>query len=145
MYDRSMPSVVLDTVVLVRGLINPYGVWGRVVFERAGEYRLVVSPPLLAEYLEVIARPELTRKFRSLPNHMRDLLDLLSRADVVTFDTLPAFARDPKDAHVLATALHGAVDYLVSADNDLLDLGTYAGIPILSAPAFLGRLEDEQY
>jgi len=114
------------------------------VFERAGAYRLVVSPPLLAEYLEVIARPELTRKFKSLPAHMRDLLDLLAQADVVTFDTRPAFARDPKDAHVLATALLGAVDYLVSADNDLLDLGTYESIPILSAPAFLGLLEREQ-
>ena len=127
--------------MLVRGLSNPYGVWGRVVFERAGAYRLVVSPPLLAEHLEVIARPELTRTFRGLPNHMRHLRDLLSRADVVTFDTLPAFERDPQDAHVLATALHGAVDYLVSADNDLLDLGTDAGIPILSAPVFLRLLE----
>ncbi len=136
-----MAKIVLDTVVLVRGLINPYGAWGRLVFDRAGDYRLVVSPPLLAEYLEVIARPELTRKFRSLPNHMRDLLDLLARADVVTFDALPAFERDPNDAHVLATALYGAVDYLVSADNDLLDLGAYEGIPILSAPAFLGILE----
>ena len=139
-----MPSVVLDTVVLVRGLINPHGVRGRVVFDRAGDYRLVVSPPLLAEYLEVIARPELTRKFKSLPGHMRDLLDLLSQADVVAFDALPAFARDPNDVHVLATAPYGAVDYLVSADNDLLDLGTYEGIPILSAPAFLGLLERDQ-
>ena len=136
-----MPSVVLDTVVLVRGLINPYGIGGRVVFDRAGEYRLVVSPPLLAEYLEVIARPELTRKFRSLPNHMRDLLDLLARADIVEFDALPTFERDPKDAHVLATAAAGGVDYLVSADNDLLDLGEYAGIPILSVPAFLDLLQ----
>lgn len=136
-----MLRVVLDTVVLVRGLINPYGVWGRLVFDRAGDYRLVVSPPLLAEYLEVISRPELTRKFRSLAGHRRDLLDLLSQAEIVTFDALPTFERDPNDAHVLATALHGAVDYLISADNDLLDLDTYEGIPVLNAPAFLRLLE----
>jgi len=65
-----MPGDVLATVVLVRGLINPHGVRGRVVFERAGDYRLVVSPPLLAEYLEVIARPALTRKFKSLPGNL---------------------------------------------------------------------------
>jgi len=139
-----MPRIVLDTVVLVRGLINPYGVWGRLVFDRAGDYRLVVSPPLLAEYLEVTARPELTRKFRSLPAHRRDLLDLLAQAEIVTFATLPTFERDPNDAHVLATALHGAVDFLISADKDLLDLTTYEGIPILSAPAFLGILERDQ-
>ena len=139
-----MPRVVLDTVVLVRGLINPNGVWGRLVFDRAGDYRLVVSPPLLAEYLEVVARPELTRKFKSLPHHMRDILDLLSQAEIVTFDELPAFERDPEDAHVLATAVAGGVDYLISADNDLLDLGAYEGIPILDAPAFLRMLERGQ-
>ncbi len=84
-----MPRIVLDTVVLVRGLINPHGAWGRLVFDRVGDYRLVVSPPLLSEYLEVIARPELTRKFRSLPHHMRDMLDPLSQAEVVTFTELP--------------------------------------------------------
>lgn len=139
-----MPRVVLDTVVLVRGLINPYGVWGRLVFDRASDYRLVVSPPLLAEYLEVVARPELTRKFRSLPRHLRDMLDLLSRAEIVTLTELPTVQRDPNDAHVLATAVQGAVDYLISADNDLLDLGEYAGIPIRSAGAFLRLLEQNE-
>lgn len=139
-----MPRVVLDTVVLIRALINPHGDWGRLLFERAGHYRLVVSPLLLSEYLEVTARPELVRKFRRLPEHQRDMLDLLSRAEVVTVDALPTFERDPNDAHVLATAVAGGADYLVSGDNDLLDLGEYAGISILSAASFLRVLEREQ-
>lgn len=139
-----MPRVVLDTVVLVRGLINPYEIWGRLVFERAGHYQPVVSPALLAEYLEVLARPELTRRFKSLPGQMRELLDLLARAEVVPLDELPTFERDPGDAHVLATAERGNVDYLISADNDLPDLGVYAGIPILGVPAFLRILEGVQ-
>lgn len=138
-----MYRVVLDTVVLVRGLINPKGAWGRSVFDRADRYRLVVSRPLLTEYLEVTTRPELTRKFRSLPQHRRDLLDLLAKADIVAVTDLPAFDRDPNDAHVLATAVQGGVDYLISADNDLLDLGEYEGISLLSAPAFLSLLECE--
>jgi putative PIN family toxin of toxin-antitoxin system len=137
-----MRRIVLDTVVLVRGLINPYGVWGRLVFDYAEQYQLVVSPPLLQEYLEVTTRPELTRKFKSLPAHRRDLLDLLSQAEVVMLNELPEFARDPNDAHVLATAGAGGVDYLISADKDLLDLGAYAGIPIITVGAFLRTLED---
>lgn len=139
-----MPRVVLDTVVLIRALINPHGDWGRLLFEWAGHYRLVVSPLLLSEYLEVTARPELVRKFRRLPEHRRDLLDLLSQADLVAFDALPTFERDPDDAHVLATAIAGGADYLITGDNDLLDLGEYAGISILSASAFLRLLEREQ-
>ncbi len=138
-----MPRIVLDTVVLVRGLINPYGVWGRLVFEWAGHYQLVISPPLLAEYLEVTARPELTRKFKSLPDHLRDMLDLLSQAEIVTLAETPPFERDPNDAHVLATAVQGGVDYLISADNDLLDLKEYEGIPVLSAYEFVRLLEQE--
>ena len=139
-----MYRVVLDTVVLVRGLINPYGVWGKLVFDRADQYQSVISPPLLTEYLEVIARPESTCKFKHLPDHMRDLLDLLSQAEIVTFSDPPSFERDPNDAHVLATAMYGNVDYLISGDNDLLDLHEYTGIPILNATAFLQLLEEPQ-
>lgn len=136
-----MIRVVLDTVVLVRGLINPHGIWGRLVFEYADHYRLVVSPPLLSEYLEVTARPELTRKFRSLPARMNDLLTLLSQAEIVTLDHVPSFERDPKDAMVLATAVQARTDYLVSEDNDLLDLKQHEYIPIIAASEFLRLLE----
>lgn len=98
---------------------------------------------MLTEYLEVIARPELVRKFKALPSHMRDLLDLLSQAEIVFLSGLPRFDRDPDDAHVLATAAQGKVDYLISADNDLLDLGDYEGIPILPAGAFLRQIETQ--
>lgn len=53
---------------------------------------------------------------------------------------LPEFARDPQDAHVLATALSGAVDSIVSEDKGLLDLGEYEGIPIVTAATFLDLL-----
>lgn len=79
----AMRRVVLDTVVLVRALINPHGIWGRLLHERAGDYRLVSSPPLLTEYPEVTARPELTCKFRALPARLRDLLDQLTHAEIV--------------------------------------------------------------
>lgn len=138
-----MVRVVLDTVVLVRALINPYGAWGRIVFAWAGRYRLVISPPLLAEYLEVLSRPELTRKFARLPDRRRDLLDLLTQAEIVTLVDLPTFDRDPGDAHVLATAARGGVDYLISGDKDLLDLREYEGIPILGAAGFIRRWEHE--
>lgn len=138
-----MPSVVLDTVVLIRGLINPYGLWGRVVFDWAAHYRLSISRPLLTEYLEVMRRPELTRKFRSLPEHMHDLLSLLSQAEIVILDELPAFERDPKDAMVLATAVQAGADYIVSEDKDLLDLKQHKGITIVSAAAFLRLLEEQ--
>lgn len=138
---QKTPEVVLDTVVLVRGLLNSYGVWGRLIFDHAAQYQLVIAPALLTAYLEVIARPELTRKFKRLPGHVRDLLDLRARAETSTSAVLPGFDRDPNDAHVLANAVRGGVDYRISAGNDLLDVGEYQGIPILGAAAFLRLLD----
>ncbi|MFM7197042.1 MAG: putative toxin-antitoxin system toxin component, PIN family, partial [Chloroflexota bacterium] len=49
--------------------------------------------------------------------------------------------RDPNDAHVLAAALAGNVDYLVTGDADLLVLdGTLpAGAPRIFTPAWFVR------
>ncbi len=49
--------IVVDTVVFVRALINPYGRWGRLVFEHADRHNLVLSEPITREVLEVLHRP----------------------------------------------------------------------------------------
>lgn len=58
--------VVIDSVVYVRGLMNPFGRWGTILFDYADAYELVVSPPMLAEYLDVFHRPDLIRKYRQV-------------------------------------------------------------------------------
>lgn len=137
-----MHKVVFDTVVFVRGLINPHGPWGRLVFRHSHQYRLVMSPPVLAEIVEVLTRPELTRKFKSLQQmDIWAVLTILSQADVVELESIPAVSRDPEDDKFLATAKAARAGYLVSADDDLLVLGEYDGIRILSADAFLAILE----
>lgn len=51
-----------------------------------------------------------------------------------------AVARDPTDDKFLAAAAIGQADWLVSADRDLLDIGEYQGIPIISPWEFLPLL-----
>jgi len=48
--------------------------------------------------------------------------------------------RDPDDDWVLATAVAGEAEVIVTGDGDLLDLRSYRGIAILSPRAFLERL-----
>jgi len=45
--------------------------------------------------------------------------------------------RDPKDDMVLECALQAAAQYIVSGDRDLLVLGEYAGIAIVTPRSFL--------
>ena len=50
---------------------------------------------------------------------------------------------DPDDDHVLAAALAGAVDLIASGDKrDLLPLGSYQGIPIVTARQAWERIEN---
>lgn len=133
-----MLRVVFDTVVFVRGLINPHSGWGRAVFVHADRYRLFLSRPVLAEYLEVLRRPELTRKFRSLrAMDMAKVLEILAQAEVVEITEVPAVSRDVKDDKFLATAEAAAADYLVTEDDDLLVLKEYKGAKVVDTATFL--------
>jgi len=140
-----VPRVVFDTVVFVRSLINPRSFWGRLVFDHADEYQLVLSRPVVIEILEVLRRPELTRLFKALPG--RDparILELLERAYHVDVAVMPSVSRDPDDDKFLATAREGQAAYIVTGDRDLLDLGAYEGIQIVDARTFLDVLEEKR-
>jgi uncharacterized protein len=133
-----MIKVVFDTVVLVRGLLNPHNYCGHLLFQHAEAYRLFLSRPLVEEMVEVLHRPELRSKFRSLAGmDLPAVLRILGRAEVVEVATVPAVSRDPKDNKFLATAAAAAADYLMSQDNDLLDLRDYQGVKILTCAEFM--------
>jgi putative PIN family toxin of toxin-antitoxin system len=142
-----MHTVVIDTMVFVRALLNPRSMWGRLVFDYADRYRLVVSAPIVREVLEVLQRPELVRKFpRTLPTRSpTTILDILSTAEAVEIaDAVPAITRDPKDDKFLITAALAGADYLVTEDTDILDDFTeYQGVRIATAAAFLQVLEEQ--
>ncbi len=125
---------VIDTVILIRSLLDPFGWSGAIVFDRADAYAAIVSLEIVAEYLEVLSRPRLARKFR--PAETRDLdvvLQFISRATVVQPSEAVRICRDPEDDKFLAAARTGDARYIVSEDLDLLDLRSCKGIGILSA------------
>lgn len=140
-----MIRVVFDTNVFVRSLINPYGIWGRLVFQRADRYQLIVSEAIIREILEVLNRPEITRKYRSIATRdLRAILDFLAAAEAVEVVDTPALSCDPKDDKFLATADASNAEYLVSEDEDLLALKEYAGTKIVRATDFLAILEERE-
>jgi putative PIN family toxin of toxin-antitoxin system len=77
-----------------------------------------VSPHLLEELTEVLARPKLASRLDSTA--VSDLLRLLPEATIVTPDGPPAqVCRDPDDDYLVALAL-ATGSLLVSGDKDLL-------------------------
>jgi putative PIN family toxin of toxin-antitoxin system len=138
-----MYRVVFDTVVFVRALINPHSVCGRTVFlDSTTPHRLYLSRPILIEILEVLRRPEMTRKFRSVAGlDSSRILDIVRFADVVEPAEIASTSRDVKDDNFLAAAKAARADFLVSEDFDLLVIGAFEGTRIVRCSEFLRILQ----
>ena len=139
-----MPSVVFDTVIFVRALINPHDRWGELVFRYFPRYTLVISGPLLIELLDVLRRPEVNQKFRVFPGLDIDrVLALVGQARLAEVGPVALVSRDAKDDKFQATARAGGASYVVTEDDDLLILGEDEGVQIIDALHFLRILEQE--
>ena len=129
--------VLLDTNVLISAIL--FGGVPRQLLEAAliGDLDLITSQPLLAE-LEAV----LTRKFEfpsSMTASIRAELEALS--ELVEPGPKKRVTRTVADDVVLATAVAGGAEVLVTGDKELLGMGGYEGIPIQSPRDLANTLE----
>lgn len=134
---------VLDTVTFVRALINPKGRWGRLLFDLADRYVIVLSPAIITEIVSVLYRPPLRRRFPQLAElpQLDRVLRLLEQAEVVEPEHEAAVCRDPTDDKFFACAVAGRADYIVTEDHDILEVGAYQGVRPISAAEFIALFE----
>lgn len=136
-----MPRAVLDTNVLVSALISPGGSSAALLLElRAGAFELVVSPMLLAELAEVLARPRFHAYVTA--TEIAAFAELIEHESTIHEDPPPgeALCPDPDDQFLLDLARAAAVDALVSGDSHLLELSGLA--PVMTPAQFLATLAD---
>jgi uncharacterized protein len=129
--------VVLDTNVLVCGLVYPRSVPGHIVtLWLHGGLDVVLSRYIFDETARVL--PRLLR-FQLSDNKIRDMIDsLMFLADVIAPDAQQhADLRDVADQQVLATLRASQVDYLITGDRDLLALEEK--YPIVTPAIFWAR------
>lgn len=135
---------VLDTKLLVSGVIAA-GLPRRLVDgAKAGEFELCTREVLLAELPDVLSRGKFAARLAQAGLSPEGIVgDLRRLAVVVSPAAVPRVVpTDPDDDHVLAAALAGAADIIASGDKrDLLPLGSFEGIPIITARAAVERLE----
>jgi len=136
---------VLDTNVIVSGIISPTGSPRRILIGwRLREFDLVVSPVILDEVARTLLLPRIARRYHVPAQEVTELGRLLTTRSIVLTSVPPIrpTVRDPADDHVLALAVAGHADHIVSGDDDLLSLGRYADIRIFR-PAMYARLLEE--
>jgi len=108
------------------------------------DWTLLTAPVLLQELDRVLAHPKLHRYY-SAETRLRFLALVAALSEVVELpETIPRICRDPDDDWVVACAVVGRAEAIVSGDRDLLDLQQVGRIPILTARQFLLRLQDRE-
>ena len=137
-----MIHAVVDTNILVRSIIKPYGSVGPILRElQQGSYRYLYTPALLGELVDVLSRPRLSRKYGITLEDVRTVTRVLLRQGREVHPLHEVVAcRDPDDDKFLTAAVAGGADLIVSGDQDLLTLHPFEGIPIVEPAGFLRRL-----
>ncbi|HEX9670810.1 MAG TPA: putative toxin-antitoxin system toxin component, PIN family [Thermoanaerobaculia bacterium] len=128
--------VFLDTNVLVSAFATR-GLCADVLRHVLADHQLVVGEVVIEEL-----RRTLQEKIGVPPAQVQAIEELLREQEVVARPEAAASepARDPDDQWVLASAIAGAADLLVTGDKDLLELGGRAPLPILDPRGFWNLL-----
>lgn len=129
-------KAVLDTNVMVSGLINPMGPPGRIVDGvRAGSLKVVVDDRILAEYADVIRRP-MMRAYFTASDAFAILDFLVHQAEHVVAIEPARNLPDPDDAPFLEVALAAGVP-LVTGNKKHFPVNRRKGCRVFSAREFI--------
>jgi hypothetical protein len=90
-------------------------------FIETGKMKLIFSEELFSEFISVTERPKFKKYFtESDVKHLIRIIDRFGMLVQVTTEI--SRCRDIKDNFLLSLAIDSNADYLVTGDNDLLDL-----------------------
>ena len=135
-----MLRVTADTNILLSGMIFPKGKpFQFLELAREGKINLTVSEPILAEAEDVLAR-KFAWSAEAIADGRRRLQGMARTVRPAV--QLSVIKEDPPDDRILECAVSAGSDYIVTGDKDLLRLGQYAGIRIISVAAFLDIFQD---
>lgn len=133
--------IVLDTNVLVSGLLSPHGPPGEIVrLVAVGAVRCCHDARILDEYAEVLARPVFGFDGTAVA-------DLLAQVQVGGESVVAAPLRrrlpDPDDEPFLAVAVASGCEYLVTGNTRHVPAAARAGVRVVTPAEFVAVLRRE--
>ena len=130
--------IVLDTNVLVSGLLTPFGSSGeiiRMVFSSV--LILCTDARILSEYREVLYRP----KFQFDQDKVAILIDFITQyGQLISSLPLQTPLPDPDDEAFLEAAIAGRVKALITGNKIHYPFASRKGIDVLSPSEFIDIL-----
>ena len=129
MKDAALVGAVFDCNVYLQAASREKSVAAECLrLVEKGLVRLYLNEEVFAEVEDVLNRPEIRNHFRTLTDEVIEAFLLrLRRNSQVIRRILKKFnySRNPDDEIYINLAVEAKADYIVSHDNDLLDLMTY--------------------
>jgi len=127
--------IVLDTNVFISAFF-----WGgnpRIVLERCieGIDELICSREILRELHTVMLRPKFGLEEAQVDYYLKAIEDITRI--VVVPDTIKKLCRDSNDDHVIACAVMGNANGLITGDEDLIVMKRHEGVMIYSPEGYL--------
>ena len=133
--QNKVNRIVIDTNLWISFLItNDYKKLDEIIFSRNGI--LVFSQELLDEFIEVAKRPKF-RRFFSLTDLEEILETIYEYANFVKVEAKIDICRDKKDNFLLSLSIDGNANFLLTGDNDLLELEKIGETTIIRIADFL--------
>jgi putative PIN family toxin of toxin-antitoxin system len=128
-------KIVLDTNVLVSGLLTPFGPGGEIArMVSAGKLILQFDSRILSEYRDVLYRP----KFQFSKDHIDSLLDYIKKiGQLVPAIPLKHSLPDPDDEPFLEIAIAGSAECLITGNKSHYPPRFREGVKILSPSEFI--------
>lgn len=139
-----MIRAVFDTNVLVSYLLTHRPPIATLVdvHLRQEDFQLITAHPLLVELERVLTYPKIKQYLKNEEHiHFLSLIAVLSEIVTLPHD-IPKISRDPDDDLLVACAVVGEANVLVSGDQDLLTLKQVGQIHILTPTQFLDSIKN---
>ena len=126
-------KIVIDTNVVISGTF--FGGFPRKIVEAVVNNKVsaCANESIIDEYVEIVEEM-IDRKSGKLDKNI--LLPFINKLNVVKPVAKVKVSRDKEDNKFIECAIDSKAMYIVSGDNDLLDIVEYKGIQIITAKEF---------
>jgi putative PIN family toxin of toxin-antitoxin system len=134
--EKAIGKVVLDTNILVSALFFKGVIAGIVDLWKKGRIIPVLSRETFEEFKAVLEYPKFSLTWQEIKVIIEE--EVLPYFEVIEIaDNIKGICRDADDDKFIACAVSASADFIVTGDKDLLDLGKYESVKIISASVLL--------
>ena len=134
--EKEVRRVVIDTNVMVSALLFKGSLSKIVDHSKEGKFTPLLSKETFNEFKAVLEYP----KFSLTAQEIKAIIEeeVLPFFEIVEAPgKIGKICRDSDDDKFIVCAVSGAADFIVSGDRDLLDIGKYKSVKIISPSEFL--------